>query len=149
MGYNYSDLSDESDTNVRFGWAAQVLQIMNQINTYNYLCAIHDSTALRPLYSHILVLRDMLSAKFPKELEKVDKVIKESEDSLMTFERRRFMPIQEGARRKYVREVHNKLRKAYEDIMFQMRVHGILETIRMDVKTMARQSWYGDSRPVN
>lgn len=147
MAYDNTGVSDESDTNIKFGWAYQILQIINQVNTYNYLCTINDFSALRPMYGHMTVLRDMLSAKFPKEIDKVDDKLKLARESLEGFERRRFSMFSDNQQRMKGREVHNHIRGVYDEIMLQMKYHGILDTIRMDVKTMARRSWYGDARP--
>ena len=143
-----ANYQEESTIHVGFGWAMQVLQLMQSITQYSILCGTGNWTHLRDYHQRLVALRDMLGAKFPKELANLDAEFEKAEEKLKVYERvaLRHDLGSEIFRKKHGREIYEMERKIYNLLMKNMRNYGILEALRLDTQDVARRQWYGDAK---
>ena len=148
--------SEESSTNIQYGWAERVAKNINLISDCDYQCCEKNYVFLSKMYSAIRTCVNYTSCfidtdkLFRKEdepeepgiayrLEKVREEIDKFERFGLSFGLE-----SERMKRNRGKKIHNELTKIYELLMEELKHHGILQYIKLNLKDVARKNWYGD-----
>ena len=162
MGYNNSTNNYEADPgessqNIQYQWANEIARMLSAINFYNNLVEEGHYENVSRMFSYIVTLTDYVVANIDvgevkgsgnKVIDRgIDVRIKEIRRKIPMFEKRlcHLGVVNDMMRIRMGQTIHQELRELYRVLMNELKHHGILQYLKMDLKTLARQNWYGDA----
>ena len=146
-----SDGDNTSSVNIQYNWACEVSSRLHCINNLNSQCGQGNYSILNQLFSELNTLIYFLGPTITRTgIINQDKTLQKSINEWMLEIRKdilRFNNRKNNNEKKMKREgmkIYLKILELHDLLMEELNHHEILRYIKMNVKDMARQQWYGD-----